>query len=146
MNRWVDGVRMEGVWIETPATNEKKSNEVCSFHEAVKSPRVRLLYGIYRVGASSNHVIPRNPCQLNDAPDSARMRFYMHSLYPPCQTLFSTELGACSWTSVSKTNKGPHKQVQMRRIKAGFSHFKRLYCDLGGSPQGNKAAQEKVFF
>jgi hypothetical protein len=70
---------MEGVWIETPANNEKKSNEVCSLHEAVKSTRVKLLCGIYRVGASSNH---RNPRQLNDAPDSARMRFYMHSLHP----------------------------------------------------------------
>jgi hypothetical protein len=73
---------MEGVWIETPAANEKKSNEVCSLHEAVKSTRVKLLHGIHRVGASSNHVIPRNPCQLNDASDDARMRFYMYSLYP----------------------------------------------------------------
>jgi hypothetical protein len=29
-------------------------------------------------------------------------------------------------------------QVQMQRVKAGFSLFKRLYCDLGGGEEDKR--------
>jgi hypothetical protein len=32
------------------------------------------------------------------------------------------------------SNQGPHKQVQMQRVKARFSHFKTVYYNLEGVP------------
>jgi hypothetical protein len=32
------------------------------------------------------------------------------------------------------SDQGPHKQVQMHRVKARFSHFKRVYYNLEGVP------------